>query len=133
MTVVVTETSEGGEETPTDPTPTEAAIEAVEVLAAARAEGVAEGLSDGVMIARLDTMQSRVDALEAQNTQLLGAIGVASEAIAAQSRAIDELNLRLAQEQEAHVEAVEEVVDETTEQEPEPVVDRTPARKRHWT
>lgn len=130
--VTVVATGEG-EETP--PSPVEEAVAAVEVLAAAHEAGVAEGVQDGLLLASMSAMQGRIDALEGASSEVVAALGVASEAIAAQARAIDELNTRLSQEQTAHAEVVEEVIEpETTEEEiTEPVVDKTPSRKRHWT
>ncbi len=133
--VTVVSEGEGGD---TPPSPTEEAVAAVEVLEAARAAGRQEGFQDAAMAASVSALNDRVGALESFRAEAMDALALASQVTAAQSQAIADLNARLAQEQAAHVEAVEEVVEtETTdpaaEQEPEPVVDRTPTRKRHWT
>lgn len=122
-----------GEETP--PSPVEEAVAAVAVLAAAHDSGVAEGVQEGLLLASMTEMRGRIDALEGASSEVVAALSVASEAIAAQARAIDDLNARLLQEQTAHAEVVEEVIEpETTEEGiTEPVVDKTPSRKRHWT
>lgn len=133
MTGVTVVATGEGEETP--PSPVTEAVAAVEVLAAAHEAGVAEGVQDGLLLASMTAMQARIDALEGASSEVVAALSVASEAIAAQARAIDDLNARLSQEQAAHAEVVEEVTEtETTEEETtEPVVDKTPPRKRHWT
>lgn len=133
MTGVTVVATGEGEEDPSSPV--EEAVAAVEVLAAAHDAGVAEGMQDGLLLASMTAMQGRIDALEGASSEVVAALGVASEAIAAQARAIDDLNARLSQEQAAHAEVVEEVIDTDAveEETTEPVVDRTPPRKRHWT
>lgn len=133
MTGVTVVATGEGEETP--PSPVEEAVAAVEVLAAAHDAGMAEGIDAGMMFASMGEMRTRLDALEGASSEVVAALGVASEAIAAQARAIDDLNARLSQEQAAHAEVVEEVTETDTAEEEttEPVVDKTPPRKRHWT
>lgn len=131
----VTIMAEGTGEPPASPT--QEAVAAVEVLEAARDEGRQEGLADGLLLATVTAQGERIATLESQMAETLATLRAASELGAAQSQAIAALDARLSQEQAAHVEAVEEIIEEkpaedTDEKEPEPVVDRTPSRKRHW-
>lgn len=123
--------------------PVQAAVEAVEVLAAAHEAGREQGQQEGAAVAMAVAQDARIAALEGQVSEMRGLLAMAAETAVATAGAVEMLNARLAQEQEAHEEAAEVVADvaeealaeeaaEAEEVQPEPARDNTPTRKRKW-